>query len=844
MKRITVPLFVLMPILVFLLASRAGASGEHPSLGVNVSSLPGIKDRIASDPTVQAWMESVRSSALSYYEDAWSQCSDVGSEYVISHRAMTLAFVWQIDGTDGYAAKAVEHLQCIGYDPGDRDEFGWHWGGALMHYGFAYDWIEPHLVSAQDNEIRRKLIDEAALTMEIFERPPTYGMDPIKYYINARMRIGGGLGILAMALMDDPETEGWLEYVVEDFFGEHPEAGSVPYYLNILVTPDGTYNEGPSYQNDSFAVFLPFLLVYKDFSGIDLTGDFTAPGTGIWSDARLRDMYFNNLCMMTPERLQPTIDTGWRRTVYDHELIIPLFDEPRRSELQWFWNEGVNASRNKVFTVIWAGTPSSGTMPSWTSCRTSDYAVLRSGWDEEDVYVMVQSEHDPVKSTHCQPDQTSLLMFAKGQYLLIDPGDGRNYGSGTDGHMWLIYNPAAHNLVVVDGREQPDYEVREAAPSRLYSNSEIRDPVDQRAWFLSDLLDIVTVRLRYFNVPDVTITRTVALVRDRYVIAGDDLAADGSHTYEALLHYGGPAGEEAIEGTLSVEGGHITWQTAGPGGAALLLDATYFPAPSAITGFNDGYTNYEPLETVSHHYTRAAYSGSDVRFINVIDVADTGAGEAALPVNELASSSGTAVEVESAGGRDIWFFASTPEAVVQIPDEGIEAASSFAVLQFDADGAMAQLAAVDCTSISRSGVMLVASNRTLSIRLEPRDDTAGGEAWADQETVVSMHIRFPPESVLVNGSPVVFDWDGVEGAVSFTLPAGESAFAILSEAVLEEEIEGPLEEQVETADDFEPVDVSESHPELNPDASNDVHAEGDMESESPAAGGGCSCTVP
>ena len=853
MKRIIFFILTVPPLLTLSFTLPANASGDHPSFGVTAASLPDIGDRITSDSTIQGWMNSVRSTAASYYDDTWSQCSDVGSEYLISHRAMTLAFVWQVDGTEGYAQKAAEYLQCAMVDPADRDEFGWHWGGTLLRYGFAYDWVEPGLSGAQDTQIRGKLLDALTTTLEIFERPPTTGSVPIKYYINVRLRIGGGLGVLAMALRDHGDAAACLDYVVEDLFGEHPGEGTVPYYINIVVTPDGTYNEGDSYQDDSFGAFLPFLLAYEDLTGIDLTGDYGTPGEGIWSDARIREMYYGNLCRMTPERLRPTTDTGWRAAVNDHELVIPLFDEPRSSELQWLWDEEVRSSREKVYSVIWGGSPSSitGTEPSWTSCRNSDYAVLRSGWAEDDIFVLVESEHEPVRSTHCNPDQTSFLMFARGQYLLINPGDGRNYGSPAEGHTWLRYNPAAHNIVIIDHREQPDYDAGEGTPARLYSNTEARDPVDQRAWFMSDLLDLVTVRLTYYNVPDVTLTRTVAMVKDRYVVVGDDLAAGSSHAYEALLHYGGPAGDEAIPGTLTVDGGHITWQTTGIDDTALLLDAKYFPAPDAVTEHDDGYTNYESGQTYSHHYTRAAYSGSDARFASFIDVADTGAGESVPASAGLAAVSGTAVEIESAEGRDIWFFADAPGAAVQVTGEGIEADTSFAVLQLGGSGAIVQLAAVDCSSISKNAAVLVAADHALSIRLEPFDDMARGEAWADVETAVNIHVRFTPESVGVDGSPVDFDWDGGTGVVTFTLPAGGSAFAILSETAMEEVsevVEDMLEEgAMESVEGAEPEDTAEPPPDGSVDVIGEADAAPDaatdMESESPTTEGGCSCRV-
>lgn len=45
--------------------------------------------------------------------------------------------------------------------------------------------------------------------------------------------------------------------------------GLVGKYVSVVVTPEGTMNEGPSYQNDAFAIMLPYLYVLKNVFGRD-----------------------------------------------------------------------------------------------------------------------------------------------------------------------------------------------------------------------------------------------------------------------------------------------------------------------------------------------------------------------------------------------------------------------------------------------------------------------------------------------------------------------------------------------------------------------------------------------
>ncbi|WP_308798601.1 alginate lyase family protein [Agromyces silvae] len=111
-----------------------------------------------------------------------------------------------------------------------------------------------------------------------------------------------------------------------------------------------------------------------------------------------------------------------------------LFD---RDDMRWVASEGAT-----------------GTMPALGSdLAPHSYAFMRTGWDSEDAYLAVANQDTNYGASHRHPDDLSVVAYAHGRPLLIDPGVV-DYND-TPSANWLRRTTAAHNTVEVNGQAQP-----------------------------------------------------------------------------------------------------------------------------------------------------------------------------------------------------------------------------------------------------------------------------------------------------------------------------------------------------------------------------------------------------
>lgn len=74
-------------------------------------------------------------------------------------------------------------------------------------------------------------------------------------------------------------------------------------------------------------------------------------------------------------------------------------------------------------------------------------AVLRSGWEAEDLAVAVSCSNSPMG--HLQSDSGTLVIGTRGEWLIADPGY-QQYAPGDEREFTV--GPAAHNAPLIDGR--------------------------------------------------------------------------------------------------------------------------------------------------------------------------------------------------------------------------------------------------------------------------------------------------------------------------------------------------------------------------------------------------------
>ena len=144
------------------------------------------------------------------------------------------------------------------------------------------------------------------------------------------------------------------------------------------------------------------------------------------------------------------------------------------------------------------------------------------------------------RTAHSDLDAESITLYANGRELLPDSGL-YTYLNGPE--RWYFHGTAAHNTVVVDGRNQ------RAGPARLLASGRLEGG-GSWASGLSTLYAGVAHR------------RTVVVLRPGVVLVVDRLSSSTPHDYAQTWH--------VLPGATLASGGATGATVAGPGGATLL----------------------------------------------------------------------------------------------------------------------------------------------------------------------------------------------------------------------------------------------------------------------------------
>ncbi|HBH78860.1 MAG TPA: hypothetical protein DDY39_03440, partial [Nitrospira sp.] len=238
----------------------------------------------------------------------------------------------------------------------------------------------------------------------------------------------------------------------------------------------------------------------------------------------------------------------------------------------------------------------------------SGYYVLRSGWgDQTEAY---QDERYLIfdcgplgAGNHGHLDLLSFEAYAYGTPLIIDPGRYTYDESGPVNWRVRFRNTAAHNTVLVDGRNQTRYEWKK-------SRFKISGPEPDRsmvAFVSKPGLDYLHGIARSYEYPAIH-GRKVLFINGEYWVILDLLRADESHRYDLHFHLAPPA-----QGEVSLSVSHDTLSVYSP---KLVLAQPLVPTvrPSIEEGFVS--TSYGKKERAP--IVRLTQDASSTCFLTVV----------------------------------------------------------------------------------------------------------------------------------------------------------------------------------------------------------------------------------
>lgn len=585
---------------------------ERPRLIFGADDLPEILDRLTREPYITL-MARVRSRANNGFDPTLPDPYNASREYSLSNIAKAAAFVAWVDDDVVMADKAAQVLEAMAPDFGDNPlvfiDSDIHIAEAVTGYCYAYD-----ILAGTDliDESRLAAIEEllGGMVAEWYHGYIDILASATLVHQNNHMtKVAAAFAAAGMTLNQREDANKWFNYGMTVLYD---------IWFNVQLTDGGAVAEGPYYAEYAAVNHLPVFLSYNRLAGEDATllkRDVCLLGPNCsWSEYDIinpldhpkslaHHRWFLQARM--PDGGSPPIDDAGR-SGYFNGLVSAYYQD---GLLAWEWlnNEWdplftTHCSELNVEAIGWyddttAATPPDDDFGPSFILPGEGNAFFRSGWSSEDSWLMFLAEAEQPRragSGHEHPDNLSLAFYARGQYLLLDPG----YIKWEEHEA--VRRSEHHNEPTVDGEAAPNF------------SDLIGGGVDA---FITDgatdaFVPFVTGQSSW-NETD--ITRTVFFPEEDYLIVVDDFVSDSSHTYGVLWH-GQAGGNSGYIFVQNADGGSwLPEETEVDVHIASSLGAT---TATALTNIHS-YIWGQQLEHTSLD-TRAATTAEQARFVSIV----------------------------------------------------------------------------------------------------------------------------------------------------------------------------------------------------------------------------------
>jgi hypothetical protein len=545
------------------------ASG-HPSLFFNASELPAMRE--ASTTTHADIWNPINTYATRLLSRPMASNppgnADLNFFRTESAQVISIAFACVMTDRDDYCQLAknrvLTHASWSVWD--ENDQRGLGHAHMVFSTGLAYDWLYNKLSDSERTTVRNSLLQQG-------ERLYLAGIalnlnDPLwwseSYFQNHYYILNSSLGIAAMALMNDPlgldclsgnacadarvstTPEQWLSAV-----GERMRLGQS--ILNGVA--DGSWHEGIPYQNYMLSFLLAFTRNYRDIAGQDVIPQTYLQNYVNW---RLYNYLDNGDFIISVS----DFDWDWANGYSPQAILHFISGEYNNSTAEWLVDEMVDEIGRPVGDNPWhvfeffyynpsvdAQAPTS--MPLSYRSIDADAAIWRTGWESDAQvfgfksgalggrfgFTTFTNRTDPpwdpsCRSNGCQlnighdhEDANSFTLFRDGEWLIPENA------------YWGGYDADLHNSILIDGQGQyrPPANHYDLFPED-FVGTDARFETVANGSFFDYLASNATGRYRNINGLQ-NISRHVLYLRPDYFLILDNLAANSSHQYEAVVHF-------------------------------------------------------------------------------------------------------------------------------------------------------------------------------------------------------------------------------------------------------------------------------------------------------------------
>ncbi len=773
-------------------AGPPGTGAVRPRVAYDPGTEPALQARLGREPYRTVFI-SADSRAHTYLHDTLGDDSIVAQRN-LSRAAKMLSFEYALDRTvdagtivpfaSGAARIAagdrVRDLLVAMYDRSrlavdpplggiDRDI---NTSEEIINYATAFDTMQGagYDFGASRATVVTRLHAVAAELYRNFVDPASAQGAAMLLQNNHLTKSASAIAIAAVVLagdIDPTEARTWWDWGVSN----------VDDMLRYVMNPgDGGYGEGPWYFRYSMQNVIPFVGVWERFLGTHAwttTSGLTVPAYAHSAEFAAAQRWM--LDTTAPDgSMAPIDDTNVGRSYYFGALPASV-PASTRSVAYWRWANAPQPFETDGSvdladdTIVNYDDTIAPTVPTWTSHAylESGDAVLRSGWDNQALELVVLGEHDTASEfgrdrtgvgrapeSHEHADPGSFSLYAGGQPLALDPGylDFTRHG--------LVNEANDHNVVLVDGNGPDNLLV---ASIKWLSNPLGRPPTDGQSTLHSALdtdgVDSAAVTTRYGLTPT-TITRRFDMLNNRFVVVTDDAAtADGTaHDLTWQLHGngGGTSG-----GTFSANSSGGTWTNAGE---RLATGIASTAGPVSFSVRDDEHEAPGGVQ-LTHATLDATVHAAAARTVEVlVPIAESSAAPAIVD----RSRPGLAVLTATTGDQRLDAYVATSGATIADSVPGLSSVAtdgtSLNVVR-NAAGNIVALDALDATSVSVGGVVVATTA------------TRGRIAWTVEPGSFELHAE--GEAPRVATSLLGVAATAADGACSLTYRGGYAIPAML-----------------------------------------------------------------
>ena len=531
---------------------------------------------------------------------------------------------------------------------GPTDEI--YLGTWIQNYASAYDWVQPFLTAEQDKNIRARLVKQADwMGRNIYEWTPRPH--------NHLSKPAWGLGSCALALSQEKDASRWLAVTLA--------AGNDN--TRYFFSSDGIYREGSHYALFSWTNFLPFMVNYKNVSGVNQFEQF-------------QPLMEWGVAVRNSHGWLPNIEDSFIRPFPGHMAAAMYKDAstrlhktaPLSEVLTWAWNTTDKSPFEaylKKTTYNWTGASWDYTLPldeyltydpsikatepnvSPTVFLDGGQSMFRNTWKTSDPagrFLLFQGVAE--SDNHEHYEHLSFIISAEGQMMACDGGYTRkSYGEKMRTEWYK--QAEAHNVVTLAGKAPVDVSENVTPVSRHRIDTSFFDFEEKEAPYPNG------GKLR----------RAVAFPGQKYFVVADIVTSPVAAEAVALLH----GGRAKMEG----EGNYRVWNYENDtyGKAAHLHAWTFGSADDFQIENAEGELTYLKGDFGVFPYTRAKGNGTEQVFLQVLF--PTAQGKAGPQVSAKRDGQRIVVTVKDGNSTDHFLLQpSTKQAAVG----GVDTDATFA----------------------------------------------------------------------------------------------------------------------------------------------------------------------